>query len=71
MSIRDTPHPTIIASALLTWIVAGRRDLPWRRRARAYAVWIAEVMLQQTQVASVTPYFERWMIRFPSVTRAG
>ena len=67
MSIQDAPHPTVITSALLDWIAAGRRDLPWRRARAPYAVWISEVMLQQTQVASVTPYFERWMIRFPSV----
>ena len=67
MSIQDTPHPTVITSALLDWIAAGRRDLPWRRGRAPYAVWISEVMLQQTQVASVTPYFERWLIRFPSV----
>jgi len=67
MSIQDTPRPTVITPALLAWIAAGRRDLPWRRARAPYAVWISEVMLQQTQVASVTPYFERWMIRFPSV----
>jgi A/G-specific adenine glycosylase len=67
MSTQDTPHPTLITSALLDWIAAGRRDLPWRRARAPYAVWVSEVMLQQTQVASVTPYFERWMIRFPSV----
>ena len=67
MSIQDTSHPTIITSALLAWIAAGRRDLPWRRARAPYAVWISEIMLQQTQVASVTPYFERWMIHFPSV----
>jgi A/G-specific adenine glycosylase len=67
MSIQDTSHPAIIAPALLDWIAAGRRDLPWRHTRAPYAVWISEIMLQQTQVASVTPYFERWMIRFPSV----
>jgi A/G-specific adenine glycosylase len=67
MSIQDTPHPTVITSALLAWIATGRRDLPWRQVRAPYAVWISEVMLQQTQVASVTPYFERWMTRFPSV----
>ena len=59
--------PTVIVPALLVWIAAGRRDLPWRHERTPYAVWISEIMLQQTQVASVTPYFERWMIRFPSV----
>jgi A/G-specific adenine glycosylase len=67
MSIQDTSRTTIISSALLDWIATGRRDLPWRLTRAPYAVWISEIMLQQTQVASVTPYFERWMIRFPSV----
>jgi A/G-specific adenine glycosylase len=43
------------------------RDLPWRRDRSPYAVWISEVMLQQTQVATVIPYFERWLARFPDV----
>ena len=67
MSIETTPGPAIIATALLDWIAAGRRDLPWRHARTPYAVWISEVMLQQTQVASVTPYFERWMGLFPDV----
>jgi A/G-specific adenine glycosylase len=45
----------------------ARRDLPWRRNRTPYAVWISEVMLQQTQVATVIPYFERWLTRFPGV----
>ena len=67
MSIQDLPHPTAITSALLAWISTDRRELPWRQTRTPYAVWISEMMLQQTQVASVKPYFERWMIRFPSV----
>ena len=46
---------------------AVARDLPWRRDRSPYAVWVSEVMLQQTQVATVIPYFERWLIRFPTV----
>ena len=47
---------------------AGRHDLPWQRDpARAYRVWVSEIMLQQTQVATVIPYFERFMQRFPDV----
>src|SRR5690606_24111457 len=42
-------------------------DLPWRRRSDPYAVWVSEIMLQQTTVAAVIPYFERWMERFPTV----
>lgn len=41
--------------------------MPWRRTKDAYAIWVSEVMLQQTQVSVVIPYFERWMARFPSV----
>jgi len=67
MSIENTPHRAVIATALLDWITAGRRDLPWRRVRTPYAVWISEIMLQQTQVASVVPYFERWMALFPGV----
>jgi A/G-specific adenine glycosylase len=52
---------------LLAWYRRHRRDLPWRRTRDPYAVWVSEVMLQQTQVATVLPYFERWMQRFPSV----
>lgn len=52
---------------LLTWYDAHRRDLPWRRTADPYAIWISEIMLQQTQTASVVPYYERWMDRFPTV----
>jgi A/G-specific adenine glycosylase len=67
MSIQDNPRPIVIASALLDWISVGRRDLPWRHIRTPYAVWVSEIMLQQTQVASAAPYFERWMARFPSV----
>jgi len=52
---------------LKEWFLLQRRDLPWRENASPYAVWVSEVMLQQTQVAVVIPYFMRWMERFPSV----
>ena len=45
----------------------GRKDLPWQRDRTPYRVWVSEVMLQQTQVGTVAPYFERFMARFPSV----
>lgn len=44
-----------------------KRDLPWRQTKDAYAVWISEVMLQQTRVAAVIPYFERWLHSFPTI----
>jgi A/G-specific adenine glycosylase len=56
-----------ITTRLLKWYARHRRDLPWRRQRDPYAVWVSEVMLQQTQVATVTPYYERWMQRFPTV----
>lgn len=52
---------------LLDWFAAHARDLPWRRTRDPYAIWIAEVMLQQTQVATVIPYWERWMQALPDV----
>ncbi len=54
-------------SALLAWISEHRRDLPWRHDRAPYTVWISEVMLQQTQAATVVPYFERWLARFPDM----
>ena len=47
----------------------GRHDLPWQRRRTPYRVWVSEIMLQQTQVATVIPYFQRFMRVFPSVKR--
>jgi len=52
---------------LKKWFFLNRRSLPWRENPSPYSVWISEVMLQQTQVAVVIPYFERWMRLFPSV----
>lgn len=52
---------------LLGWYELHRRDLPWRRGADAYAVWVSEVMLQQTRVSVVVDYFLRWMDRFPTL----
>lgn len=52
---------------LLAWFTPHARDLPWRRERTPYRVWVAEVMLQQTQVETVVPYYERFLIRFPTV----
>lgn len=52
---------------LLAWYDHARRDLPWRRTNDPYAVWLSEIMLQQTQVATVLPYYERFLRRFPTV----
>lgn len=53
--------------ALASWFAANRRDLPWRRERDPYRVWISEVMLQQTRVETVVPYFEEFLRRFPTV----
>ncbi len=56
------------ATRLLRWFDQhGRKDLPWQRMRSPYRVWVSEVMLQQTQVATVIPYFERFMASFPDV----
>jgi A/G-specific adenine glycosylase len=56
------------ASRLLTWWdTHGRHDLPWQHPREPWRVWVAEVMLQQTQVATVIPYFVRFMARFPDI----
>jgi A/G-specific adenine glycosylase len=52
---------------LLRWYRATRRDLPWRASRDPYAIWVSEVMLQQTQVATVIPFFTRFMKRFPTI----
>ena len=59
--------PSQVASLLLNWYEVNARRLPWRGRSDAYAVWVSEIMLQQTRVESVIPYFERWMERFPTL----
>ena len=59
---------SLIAPALLAWHARhGRHDLPWQRDPTPYRVWVSEVMLQQTQVATATPYFQRFMQRFPDL----
>ncbi len=57
-----------IARAVVAHYASVKRDLPWRRTRDPYAIWVSEIMLQQTRVATVIPYWERWMARFPTVT---
>lgn len=57
------------SDAILAWYDNfGRKTLPWQQNKTAYTVWLSEIMLQQTQVTTVIPYFERFLQRFPSVT---
>ncbi len=61
------PVPGEVSRRLLAWYDREKRRLPWRGHPDAYAVWVSEIMLQQTRVETVIPYFERWMQRFPTI----
>jgi A/G-specific adenine glycosylase len=63
----DAERDRLIARAIIDWFRAGHRAMPWRATRDAYAIWVSEVMLQQTRVDVVVPYYERWMARFPTV----
>ena len=65
-SLPLTADPTI-ADRLLSWYALYRRDLPWRRTHDPYCIWVSEIMLQQTQVTTVIPYYVRFVARFPTV----
>ena len=54
---------------LIDWYNINKRDLPWRKNRDAYRIWISEVMLQQTTVAAVIPYYEKFINRFPTIKK--
>ncbi|MEL7355073.1 MAG: A/G-specific adenine glycosylase [Cyanobacteria bacterium J06560_6] len=56
-----------LRASLLRWYATQGRDLPWRRTRDPYEIWVSEIMLQQTQVKTVLPYYERWLKAFPTV----
>ena len=57
-----------LSARLIAWQEhAGRRDLPWQNTRDAYRIWISEIMLQQTQVATVMPYYQRFLRALPDV----
>jgi A/G-specific adenine glycosylase len=60
-------NPTAIARAVVAEYGKTRRELPWRATRDPYAIWVSEIMLQQTRVQAVIPYWHRWMERFPTV----
>ncbi|MFM8470155.1 MAG: A/G-specific adenine glycosylase [Limisphaerales bacterium] len=59
--------PSSLVPTLLEWFSSAARDLPWRHTLDPYAIWVSEIMLQQTQVKTVIPYWERWMRDLPDV----
>lgn len=67
--IENVPGSHPASSMLLNWFDRhGRKDLPWQKAISPYRVWVSEIMLQQTQVSTVIPYFERFMTRFPTLS---
>src|ERR1700761_699692 len=68
VGIAQRSEPSRVGAALIAWHAKqGRHDLPWQKDRTPYRVWISEIMLQQTQVATVIPYYARFMERFPDV----
>ncbi|MEO8401472.1 MAG: A/G-specific adenine glycosylase [Gammaproteobacteria bacterium] len=68
MNLKKITTPTTFQKLVLTWFDShGRKDLPWQHDKTPYRVWISEIMLQQTQVVTVIPYFQRFIARFPDV----
>ena len=68
MTLEKPPTDFDFANALLTWFdTHGRKDLPWQQDKSPYRVWLSEIMLQQTQVATVIPYFQAFIAKFPTV----
>jgi A/G-specific adenine glycosylase len=64
--VPETKAPPL-APLLLAWYRRNRRDLPWRRTSDPYRIWVSEVMLQQTTVRAVVPYYRRFLRRFPTI----
>jgi A/G-specific adenine glycosylase len=62
----SSEHLAAVRGPLLGWYDRNKRDLPWRRTRDPYAIWLSEVMLQQTQVSTVIPYWARFLARFPT-----
>jgi A/G-specific adenine glycosylase len=59
----------LIQSQLLQWFRKNKRRLPWRETKDPYKIWVSEIMLQQTQVNTVIPYYKRWIENFPTVSK--
>lgn len=62
-----SPSPAPLTPQIIKWFKANARDMPWRRTLDPYGIWVSEIMLQQTQVKTVIPYWNRWMKRLPTI----
>lgn len=69
-SATHQPQISKLVPRLLDWFVQHARDLPWRRTRDPYAIWVSEIMLQQTQVKTVIPFWERWLHELPTIEAA-
>ena len=67
--LKSSAQRTAFRRRLLKWFDANQRDLPWRKNRTPYRIWVSEIMLQQTQVATVIDYYLRFMKRFPTVKK--
>src|ERR1017187_8794137 len=69
VSVLKIPEKEIpkLRRRLLAWFADRKRDLPWRRTSDPYRIWISEIMLQQTRVAAVIPYYRQFVEKFPSM----
>src|SRR5580692_9505401 len=65
--VLSKPQIAKLRQQLLGWFARRKRDLPWRRTSDPYRIWLSEIMLQQTRVAAVIPYYERFLEAFPDV----
>jgi A/G-specific adenine glycosylase len=69
IKIKTAPVKSLVPR-LLRWFAANARDLPWRQTRDPYAIWVSEIMLQQTQVKTVIPFWERWLRELPTIQAA-
>ncbi|MCG7345759.1 A/G-specific adenine glycosylase [Sporosarcina sp. ACRSL] len=67
MQLFDQKLENAFRKALITWYLEEKRDLPWRKTSNPYHIWVSEVMLQQTRVETVIPYYERFIEKFPTL----
>jgi len=65
--MRNLYNTRNISNSLIEWYSNNKRDLPWRKSKNIYSVWLSEIMLQQTQVDTVKPFYNNWINQHPSI----